>query len=274
MEILDFQASSSYGYVRATPLALANALNTELEQWFQNCKYLQIAIPSLTEEKYSQPLQLEYTYSRRNKPIRSYECVQQDVTNEVNLLSYHQIVKIIHSHIELSYKILISLSSPKSGDSIFDFKTQIEQKCVSFHKKTFPDKLRKLSASLNLTTQLNPLIQINKIRNCLEHRGGRVTEQDCDSGKTYMSMEWRYPKVTSSSGDISPITDTKGNINASVGFVNEIKKFKKGSRITFDFYDNSKCIHTINSCFKPIIDGIYNLKQVDQSQHETLIREF
>ena len=57
-------------------------------------------------------------------------------------------------------------------------------------------------------------------------------------------------------------------------FTDELKKFRKNEKIIFDFYDNSKCIFSINVCFKEIIDGIYNTFNVDQESSPIILRDF
>ncbi|MFT5662553.1 MAG: hypothetical protein ACI9TV_003210 [Sulfurimonas sp.] len=100
-------SADSYGQVRAIPLLLANSLNSNIEQWFQIYKFTYISINQLTESDYSKSLQLEYIYSRRTRELRKFSEIYSDVTIEVDLLNYHQLVKIIHEHIELAYKIYI-----------------------------------------------------------------------------------------------------------------------------------------------------------------------
>jgi hypothetical protein len=127
---------------------------------------------------------------------------------------------------------------------------------------------------LGLSTSLEILSQINRARNCLEHRAGIVSDKDCDSGKNYLSVQWTYPRITSPAGDMSPISDIKGRNDPQLLFTEEIKRFRKNERIQFEFYDNTKCIFSINTCFKRIIDGLYKLFDVDQEATPVILREF
>ena len=273
---LQFEVTSSYSRVRATPLLLANELNIKLEQWFQNCKYLYLAINKLSEEEFSEKLQLEYTYPcpLRTQPIRGFDQIRNELITEIDLLNYHQLVKIIHEYIEQSYRIYISLTEPEDGKSIIDFELRVNSLCKEFHKRNFPDKLLTISSKLNLTNSLDIINKINKIRNCLEHRYGVVAEEDCDADRKYMSIQWYYPKIESEKGINSPLSNVEGEQNIKIVFDDEIKSFQQGSKISFDFDDNTKCIFSINTCFKTIVDGIYNIVNVNQSANETIIREF
>ncbi len=272
---LNYQVSpNSYGQVRAIPLLLANDLNSKLEQWFQNYKFLYLAIQQLSEKDYSKPLQLEYEYSLRTLELRGFSEIVSNVNNEVDLLNYHQLVKIIHEYIELAYKVYSALKEKKEGDSILYFEKHIESLCKKFHRINFPSKLDLIIKDLNLSMPLDILAQINRVRNCLEHRAGIVSQDDCDSSKKYMSVRFRYPRIDSPAGEMSPISHIKGKLPTQLNFVDEEKRFRIGNKISFDFYDNTKLIFSLNICFKTIIDGIYNLFNVNQDETESIIREF
>ncbi len=264
----------SYGQVRAFPLLIANELNSALEQWFQNCKYEYLALSNLQAAEFNKSLQLEYVYSLRIKPLRDFSEIRSDVMAEVDLLNYHQLIKIIHAYIEKVHNIYLVLKEPKTGETVIAFKEHIDKLCTRFHRLTFPDKLNIISQNLGLSTSLEILSQINRARNCLEHRAGIVSDKDCDAGKNYLSVQWTYPRITSPAGDMSPISDIKGRHDPQLLFTEEVKRFRKNERIQFDFYDNTKCIFSINTCFKQIIDGVYKLFDVDQEATPVILREF
>lgn len=267
-------STNSYGQVRAIPLLLANNLNSKIEQWFQNYKFTYIAINQLTESDYSKHLQLEYIYSRRTLELRDFPEISSDVTTEVDLLNYHQLVKIIHEHIELAYKIYISLKEGKTGQTILNFEKHIEGLCLTFHKRNFPKKLEKITNDLALSVSLDALAQINKVRNCLEHRAGIVSEKDCAPSKKYMSVKFRYPRIDSPDGEMTPSSNIKGRQTTDINFIDEEKMFHQGEKVSFTFAENTKLIFSLNVCFKSIIDGIYDLFDVNQENSETILREF
>ncbi|GBC61251.1 hypothetical protein DENIS_2211 [Desulfonema ishimotonii] len=126
---------------------------------------------------------------------------------------------------------------------------------------------------LNLTDNLGYLQQVNRVRNCLEHRAGIVSKKDCDENKNYMSIIFRYPKVSSQKGEISPTSEIKGKQNPSIEFKDEVKKFRLNQKIHFNFDENNKLLFSINICFKYIIDGIYDIMNIDQNKTETIIVE-
>lgn len=271
---LTFQLTTdSYGQVKAIPLLMANDLNSELEQWFQNYKYTYLAINGLSEEEYSKPLQLEYTYSQRTLPTRTFEEIASAVTITTDLLIYHQLVKIIHKYVEVSYKIYMSLMQEKTGNTIIDFENHIKNLCMTFHKKNFPTKLETICNDLCLTDTLDSLTEINRVRNCLEHRAGVVSDIDCDRNKKYMSINFRYPQITTPDGKISPTSNIKGMQEHRIDFIDSKKKFKIGETIRFNFEENTQLIFSINACFKVIVDGIYNTLNVNQEDFETILRD-
>ncbi len=173
---------------------LANELNSKLERWFQNCKYAYLAISNLGESDYQKHLQLEYTYSLRVLPIRKFTEIKADVLTEIDLLNYHQLNKIIHEYIEKAHCVYLALKEPRHGDNVIHFEKYIEKLCKKFHRKKFPEKIQSIALNLNLVNPLEMLNQVNRVRNCLEHRSGIVSQSDCDLGKNYMSIKWRYPK--------------------------------------------------------------------------------
>lgn len=267
-------STESYGQVRAIPLLLANELNSELERWFQNYKFIHLAINGLQENEFNNPLQLEYVYSLRTIPLRELPEIRSQVKLESDLLNYHQLIKIIHKYIELARKVYHSLLNHKTGTTVIDFEKEINLAVTAFHKKPFPKKLEIITNELYLTSSLDFLNQINRVRNCLEHRSGIVTEQDCNPEKKYMSIKLRYLKFETPGGEISPISDIKGRQSSNSNFVDEEIKFRVGDKIYLDFKDNVKLIFSINVCFKAIIDAIYQIKNVDQNATPTIVREF
>jgi hypothetical protein len=272
---ISFQLSTdSYGQIRAIPLLLVNSLNSKIEQWFQNYKFTYSAINQLTKSEYSKPLQLEYVYSRRTLKLREFSEIYLDVSTGVDLLNYHQLIKIIHENIELAFKIYTSLKEGKQGNTILEFENHVKTLCVSFHRKSFPQKLDIIIEDLGLSVSLDFLAQINRVRNCLEHRAGIVSETDCDASQNYMSIKFRYPRIDSPDGEMSPSSDVKGRQTTDINFVDEEKQFAKGEKVSFTFDENTKLIFSLNMSFKVIVDGIYNLFNVDQNNTETILREF
>lgn len=253
---------------------LANILNSKMEQWFQNYKFTYLSINQLTESDYFESLQLEYIYSLRTLELRKFPEISSDVKIEIDLLNYHQLIKIIHEHIELAYKIYISLKESKVGDTILEFEQHIEKLCSKFHSKNFPEKLKTIKDDLSLSASLDTLSQLNKVRNCLEHRAGIVSATDCDPSKNYMSIKFRYPRIDSTNGEITPSSDIKGNQTTNINFIDETKKIHQKNKISFTFDENTKLIFSINVCFKSIIDGIYDFFKINQENTETILREF
>ena len=272
---LNYQVNTdSYGQVRAIPLVLANELNSKLERWFQNCKYTYLAISNLTEEDYNKHLQLEYIYSRRVIPLRDFSEIKSDLITEIDLLNYHQLIKIVHEFIEKTHNIYQALKQARQGDTILHFQNHIDLLSGRFDRANFPEKLKTITTDLEIESSLSVLKQINRVRNCLEHRSGIVSKADCDPGKEYMSICWRYLKISSAVGEMTPISNIKGKQQAETNFTDEEKRFRKGEKIVFDFHDNSKCIFSVNICFKEIIDAFYKKFNVDQEETPTIIREF
>lgn len=246
-----------YGNIVVTPLSIANELNSELERWFQNYKYSYLAISQLEQGIYDKNLQVEYTYPYRIFPQRSFKEIKADVLTEVDLVNYQQLVKLIHKYIEKIHKLYLALTETPGGKNVKDFQDQIENKIARFNRKDFPTKLRILNEELESNISFYHLKLINRVRNCLEHRHGIISLKDCDEGKNYMSIRWRYPKISSSKGELTPISNIQGYIGSEINLTDEKKRFYKGDKIYFDFADNFKNISTLNLSFKPIIDSFY-----------------
>lgn len=272
---ISYQLSTdSYGQVRVTPILLANSFNSKIEQWFQNYKFTYIAINKIKKSDYSVPLQLEHIYSLRTLELREFSEIASDVATELDLLNYHQLVKIIHEHIELAYEIYTSLKEGRKGITVLEFEKHIKTLCSVFQKKNFPTKLKTIIKDLQLTISLDTLSQINKVRNCLEHRAGVVSKQDCDQSKKYMSIKFRYLKINSHDGEITPSSDIKSRQSEDFEFIDKKIIFRQGETISFTFDENTKLIFSLNICFKAIIDGIYGLFDLKQEDTETILREF
>lgn len=68
-----------------------------------------------------------------------------------------------------------------------------------------------------------------------------------------MSVKFRYPRIDSPGGEISPTSDIKGKHLAEVNFTDEEKKFRIGDKVSFDFHDNAKLVFSLNVFFKCLL---------------------
>ena len=77
--------------------------------------------------------------------------------SEIDLLNYHQLVKIIYEFIEKIHRLYLSLKEKRKGDNILSFEKHINKLCDSYHRKRFPDKLNLIEKNLNLKFPLDYL---------------------------------------------------------------------------------------------------------------------
>lgn len=260
----------AYGYVDVQPLLIANIINTRLEEWFQNYKFLQYSISQVKPDDYSNhKLNLEFSYPLRLRE-RTFGDIVEDVSVQIDLTQYQKLTNILHESIELCYECFQILTSKKIGKSIKDLESAVLQDSVEFNKLSFPDKLRKLTFLTDPKPISEFALKINSLRNCLEHRNGVISEHDL-KGKKRLCILWKYPKIRVDNGAEIKVgapftTQPMGQHDISI----EKRCFSAGQKIQFSFHDNYKCIFTLIFILQPIISDIFKAVQI--SDQELTIR--
>jgi hypothetical protein len=152
----------------------------------------------------------------------------------------------------------------KVGNSIFDFRAEIERKKASFHKAPFPKNIETFGVKENFIRFLNTLNAVNKARNCFEHRNGILGKEDCNNGEKLI-LELRFPAPISHVGTTIGIFDSVPiGEKLQPQFVDERKTFRVDQKLDLTFNDSYKLLYTINFALKGIIDHIYECCATDE----------
>ena len=129
---------SEYGFAQIIPLYIANIVNTKLEQWFQNNKFIHYAISNVKSsdfEKYNLPL--EFTYSLRTQEIRNCDATRNEVVLLTNAKQYQLLVNIIIEALMMIYECKLIIETKKQGTSIIDFEKYISNELDKFGKQQY-----------------------------------------------------------------------------------------------------------------------------------------
>ena len=258
MDLIKYEMTpGGYGQVRFFPLLLANEINTSLEEWFVNYKYLHFSTNQTHEEKFNEfRLNIEFSYSMRTRE-RSHAAIKSDVSQLIEYCQFQELFRILVEALELVYELHQIAVSKKEGASITDFKALIEKRSKAFHHLPFPDKIEKFEVNKKSTDFPDRLVAISKARNWLEHRGGIVGPQDCNQGNKLI-LKARHPALLGSEGKPLSIFDqTNERKIPPISFMEEKIKFREGEKISIGFNDSYKIIYNINFALKGIIDWIY-----------------
>ena len=254
----------AYGQVRYHPLLLANKANTDLEEWFNNGKYLHFLLNKDSEAEFSaHQLPVEFEYSMRLR-TRSFAELRDDVKTHVDRCLFQDLFRIMVSILEAAKELIDVTQLGRTGESIDDFRREIQSKGKSFHSAPFPKKIAKFEVDVQFRQYLDVLIAVNKARNCFEHRNGVLGPNDCNHHEKLV-INHRYPAPLGKDGRPSGILDQMpGNEKFPVGFVEGKTTFRLGDRLTIEFQESYKLLYTINFALKGIVDHIYHMCDMDQ----------
>lgn len=268
-----------YGLVHLNPLLVANIVNTKLEQWFENNKFIHYAIDRVQPDDYAKfSLPLEYTYSMRLQENRNYDNLKKEVMSSINAKEYQILINIIFETLAMVYECKLIIETKKQGKSIKDFEKHICGKMRDFEGKSFPEKIILLASLAKANEMLEILKKMNAIRNCMEHRNGIVGKSDCKN-RSYIEIKWEYPKLEDSGREVRVVGGANTGARPQIAFAKEFftketKRFFLGDKIEMDFHDNYKCLYTINLALKPMIDEIYKMVGVSHDRQDLIIKEF
>jgi len=273
MNLIEYEmVLGGYGQVRFFPLLLANKVNTSLEEWFINYKYLHFSTDQDLKGQFEKfHLNIEFSYSMRTRE-RSHEAMKLDVNRLIEYCQFQELFRILVEALESAYQLHQIAVSKKEGASVSDFKSLIEKRSKEFHGMPFPVKIKKFEVNEKSKNFLHALVAISKARNCLEHRGGVIGPKDCNRGNKLI-LKARYPTLVDETGKASGIFDQINEMKISpISFIEEEIKFREGDKMTIGFNDSYKIIYNINFALKGIIDWIY---ECCESEEQTpIIKQF
>ena len=161
MNLIEYEmAPGGYGQVRFFPLLLANEVNTSLEEWFTNYKYLHFSTNQDLEGQFEEfHLNIEFSYSMRTRE-RSHEAMKLDVSRLVEYCQFQELFRILVETLESAYQLHQIALSKKEGASVMDFKSSIEKKGKAFHGMSFPNKIKKFEVNEKSKDFLDALVAI------------------------------------------------------------------------------------------------------------------
>ena len=160
----------------------------------------------------------------------------------------------------------------KTGNSVFDLRTEIERKKRKFHSLPFPEKIKKFEVKENFKRFLHALDAVNKARNCFEHRNGIIGKEDCNSDRKLV-IKFRFPAPVADDGKARSIFD-----RMPIGeqyrpkIVEEKKTFRLNKKLEMTFSDSYKLIYSINFALKGIIDSVY--ESCDVTDQVPILKQF
>jgi hypothetical protein len=264
MDLVNYEAvPNDYGQIRFFPLLLANQTNTFLEEWFTNYKFLHFCTSRDVEKDFAKHhLAIEFSYHLREK-VRTFEEIRSDVNVLIERSLFQDLFRILVSTLEKANELYEIAITKKVGNSIFDFRAEIERKKLSFHKAPFPKKIERFCVKENFKPFLRTLNAVNKARNCFEHRNGILGKEDCNNGQKLI-LEFRFPAPVSNVGKTIGLFDSiPTGEKFQPQFVDERKTFRVNQKLDVKFNDSYKLLYTINFALKGIIDHIYECCDVD-----------
>ncbi|MFC5051182.1 hypothetical protein ACFPK9_11250 [Rubritalea spongiae] len=253
-----------YGQIRYNPLLLANVTNTQLEEWFLNYKYLHFLLNKDTEEEFAQyKLPVEFEYSMRTRS-RSFQELADHSKILIDQSLFQDLFRVMVSTLEKANEMIEITNLKKVGCSIEDFKVEIKKKVKAFHKKPFPEKVKKFEVEEGFKEYLEALKAVNKARNCFEHRNGVLGKEDCNSGDKLV-MNCRYPAPVGRDNKPIEILDRMPlGEHYRCEFVETKLKYRISEKLKMGFVDSYKLIYTINFALKGIVDDIYRKCSFDE----------
>jgi len=275
MELVTYEAiPNDYGQVRFFPLLLANQTNTFLEEWFINFKFLHFCINRDVKKDFLEyRLPIEFVYSLRVKN-RTFDGMKDDVNLLIERSLFQDLFRILVSTLEKANEIYEIAMTKKTGNSVFDLKTEIEKKKRTFHSLPFPEKIKKFEVKENFKKFLQALDAVNKARNCYEHRNGILGKEDCNSDNKLI-INFRFPAPVAHDGKARGIFDTMSiDKKYTLQFVEERKAFRINQRLDMTFNDSYKLLYTINFALKGIIDNIYESCGVPETKQSWILKQF
>lgn len=273
MNLIEYEFTpGAYGQVRFFPLLLANEINTKLEEWFTNYKFLHYSTNRNIEKEFSEfHLPLEFIYSMRTRE-RSYERMKSEVQKLIEYCQFQELFRILVEALERAYQLHQIAVTNKVGSSITKFQREIEKLSKEFHHLGFPDKIDRFEVNEKSKDFLNALITISKLRNCLEHRGGIIGSKDCNRGNKLI-LKVRYPALLNKEGKGLSIFDHADEKKIPpLEFKEEELKYRLGDEVIINFNDSYKIIYKINFALKGIIDWIYEC--CGMSEQIPIIKQF
>jgi hypothetical protein len=98
-------------------------------------------------------LPIEFTYGRRVKE-RTFEEVKSDTSLLIERSLFQDLFRILVVTLEKANELYEIAVAKKTGNSVFDLRTEIEQKKRKFHSLPFPEKIKHFEVKENFKKSL------------------------------------------------------------------------------------------------------------------------
>lgn len=185
---------------------------------------------------------------------RSFDHVRLEILNWIMRTGIRDCLEAISLFLEdIRHQCaLFRLAQSKSGSVLsFDLRS-LEADQQRFHMMRLPDKLKTLKKQFAI--QASPdmessILSINKARNCLVHRGGRVRHEDIVDGASALSVCWyKFALMAVCSEGSRPLQMPKARVNAgedvAMQMVKVMKQFALGAPVVFTAQEFSEICST------------------------------
>lgn len=156
---------------------------------------------------------------------------------------FHELVRGLHMSLEEAYLWieLVKMQGQRLPASNFDEVVSKIKKDAN--AKNLPDLLEEVSSGLNSRFSWEAqALSLNRVRNCLEHRNGIVTERDAGTGSTAMELSVPSIELTTTQDDgselkLKPGMIIEGGRSVSLRIAPRHIEFKLGEPIVFTSND-------------------------------------
>lgn len=163
------------------------------------------------------------------------ECSQWIISNGLR-----DCAEALHAHLEITFSCCLSMKLASNGPIASEtLEETYEQPRLNFHGKDLFRKLKALENEFGISFEdvtYRCFTSLNKVRNCLSHRGGIVRATDCnDNGQ--LKVEWQtWVPIRGDGSEVEfgkPLNSTTLDIRRDI----RVQIFQQGEHINFTSRD-------------------------------------
>jgi hypothetical protein len=104
---------------------------------------------------------------------------------------FQDLARGIRQSLEEAFLYLAIIANPPRSGTLEDIEAEIDAIRARASKPNFPDLLAKINAGLVSPMEFDrEVLSIQRVRNCLEHRDGKVGAQDLDPGERTLTLNF------------------------------------------------------------------------------------
>ncbi len=170
----------------------------------------------------------------------SYQAVQEEFSNQSLRNSLRDAIELMANFLEDIHDYCqISRFTSAGSIQALEWNKFVKNTRLTFHRKGLPNKLTYLKEEFGVTSEFSEhILSLNKIRNCLVHRQGVVSDLDVDE-TGILKAKWNSFDGNAISPDgkeshpIIPNSTIKAGWSIEIRLINKERSFPKGERIIF-----------------------------------------